>query len=101
MPASDPADVSAQTEPVGHDAVLQHTRSAPPASTQCPLVHCVSSVHVVPSPPVVWHVPPLHAYPAAQSVAVVVHVVLHEDPPHKNPPQLDDAGAAQVPNPSQ
>jgi hypothetical protein len=64
-------------------------------------VHCVSSVHVVPSAPVVWHVPALHAYPVAQSVAVVVHVVLHDDPLHKNPPQLAVAGATHAPNPSQ
>jgi hypothetical protein len=48
------------TEPVGHDASSQQTRVEPPPSTQCLLVHSLSSVHTVPGAPVVTHTPALH-----------------------------------------
>ena len=37
----------------------------------------------------------------AQSAAVVVHVVLHDDPEQRYPPHVDDAGAEHAPRPSQ
>ena len=75
VPALDPVLVSAQTEPVGHDAEEQHTLLPTPA-TQWPLAHWESFVHSVPRPPVVRHAPALHPYPVAQS-ADVAQTVLH------------------------
>jgi hypothetical protein len=62
LPAAVPAVVSAQYEPAPQELAEQHTET-PGAllGTQFPLMHWVGSVHVVPRPPVVTHIPALQA----------------------------------------
>jgi hypothetical protein len=58
LPASGEV-ASAQIEPAAHVASLQHTLPPGPLGVQCPLLHCVSSVQIVPSAPVVTQRPSL------------------------------------------
>jgi hypothetical protein len=53
--------VSAHTALVGQVALPQQTDLPPPAEVQWPLLHCVSSVQIVPRSPVVTHTPALQA----------------------------------------
>jgi hypothetical protein len=66
-----PALRSPQYDPLPQAATPQQTFFPPLESTQWPLVHCASAVHVVPSPPGTEQKVSLHAYPGAQSVEPV------------------------------
>jgi hypothetical protein len=62
LPASGPADVPAQTKPVGHAATSQQTFTPSfSPGRQCLLVQSASSSQSVPSAPVVMHTPDLQA----------------------------------------
>ena len=82
VPAAAPAETSAQADPRSHFETVQHTFFAPPASVQCVLLHCVSSVQTVPRSPMVVHTPSLQAYPLAQSAIDVHGGDLHALAPH-------------------
>jgi hypothetical protein len=75
-----PLPLTLHERPDAHDEVEQHT-----PSTQLPLVHCVGSVHAVPAAYCETHVADavLQKKPAAQSLAVLVQLVLHAVAPHE------------------